>query len=139
MRETVVSNLLKRFDAYADLVNASDDDTLQQRLDADKHKSLAEHLWCVVGSRESYARAIEAGAWAGFNCSMTSFSQQDFREALSNSAQAVRKSLDGVEDWSEERDALLASLAEHEVMHEGQIIRHVYGVGGELPESWVWA
>ena len=139
MRAQVVKNLRARFEAYNEFAKTLNDDALNTPLDVPKHKTLAEHLWCVVGARESYARAITHGAWQGFACSMAGFSLQDFATKLDDSAQAVLSTIDGVDDWTPARDELLATLAEHEVMHEGQIIRHVYGMGGELPSSWKWA
>ncbi len=66
MRQTIIDKLGTRFNAYIDLIQQSDDEVLQQKLDIAKHKSLAEHLWCVVGARESYAKALAAGTWQGF-------------------------------------------------------------------------
>ncbi|MFP6807127.1 MAG: hypothetical protein VB957_08095 [Pseudomonadales bacterium] len=42
MRETVVENLIKRFDSYDDLIGANVD--LSQKLDVPKQKTLGEHL-----------------------------------------------------------------------------------------------
>ena len=128
-----------RFLAYADLAQQVDDEALTSRIDVPKHKTLAEHLWCVVGARESYAKALEAGSWAGFNCSMTNHSRKDFLVSLEGSAKAALNAINSIEEWTAERDELLAALAEHEVMHEGQIIRHIYGENGTLPSSWKWA
>lgn len=139
MRDRVITNLKQRFASYADLVARLDDEALVARLDVPKHKSLQEHLWCVVGARESYARALRAGKWSGFACSMSAYSKDDFSTSLESSSRAVLDALATVENWTAEHDELLMSLAEHEVMHEGQIIRHVYGVGGTLPPSWKWA
>ena len=139
MHDQIVVRLLRRFDAYDELAAAVDDALLNQKVDVPRHKSLAEHLWCVVGARESYARALEQGSWAGFSCSMESFGAADFVEKLEASRVAVEQAIKNVSDWDDERSALLATLAEHEVMHEGQIIRHMYALERELPSSWVWA
>ncbi|XOV83316.1 MAG: hypothetical protein ACFHXK_21000 [bacterium] len=139
MRNTLVKNLEARFEAYADLIAETNNDDLQQTLEIEKHKTLAEHLWCIVGARESYARAIAAGQWQGFHCSVTDFTQTGFADKLHDSARGFLRVIRSVEEWTDERETLLATLAEHEVMHEGQIIRHVYGMGGRLPSSWTWA
>lgn len=139
MRETIINNLKSRFQAYAELLENVSEDALVTRIDAPKHKSLVEHLWCVVGARESYARALKTGQWDGFSCSLTAFSKADVQISLGESAKAVSIAIDSVTDWDPVRDELLATLAEHEVMHEGQIIRHVYGTEGTLPKSWKWA
>ena len=138
MREAVVEGLIKRFKSYADLINSSDIE-LSERLEAAKHKSLGEHLWCVVGARESYAKALRSGEWSGFKCSMTEFSQNDFIEKLQTSAEDVKHTLARIEDWTPGQDSLLLELSDHEVMHEGQIIRHLYGLGHEIPSSIKWA
>ncbi|MDH3644085.1 MAG: hypothetical protein OES38_18415 [Gammaproteobacteria bacterium] len=139
MRDTIIKNLTERFQSYDDFVGQLSDDALAARLDAPKHKSIAEHLWCVVGARESYAKALEAGEWSGFGCSMSAYTRADFEAKLPESARTVVAAIDSVADWTAAREELLATLAEHEVMHEGQIIRHVYGVEGTLPVSWKWA
>ena len=139
MHNKIIQRLEARFSAYADLADLLDDELLGLKIDVPKHKSLAEHLWCVIGGRESYARALTEGQWQGFACSMQSFNTTDFQSKLATSSHAVMESLDGINDWTMERDDLLAKLSEHEVMHEGQIIRHMYALERELPESWEWA
>ena len=138
MREAVIQGLLERFNSYADLVSVSNIE-LSKKLDVPKHKSLGEHLWCIVGARESYAKALKAGEWDGFNCSMKEFSQTDFAEKLQASADEVERVIEEIDDWSQERDTLLLALSDHEVMHEGQIIRHLYGIEHKIPSSIRWA
>lgn len=139
MREKIIENLRARFGAYADLIEQSNDEALGMKFDVPRHKSLLEHLWCVVGARESYAKALRAGQWQGFSCSMTNYSQNDFRTSLKASAKSVSDAIEAIEEWTHDHDEFLAALAEHEVMHEGGIIRHVYGTEGTLPSSWKWA
>lgn len=139
MRDQIVKNLECRFRAFSDLAQQLDADLLNRKLDVPKSKSLAEHLWCVIGARESYARAIEQGEWSGFSCSLETFDVAEFRSKLSESSSGAVSAIRDVSDWSEERCELLAKLAEHEVMHEGQIIRHMYALERDLPPSWVWA
>ena len=139
MRTTIIKKLEERFAAYADLIAQTDDTALEAKLEVEKHKSLKEHLWCIVGARQSYAKALSANAWQGFSCDMTGFESADFKDALANSAADVLTVIRSIEDWTEQREGLLATLAEHEVMHEGQIIRHLYGVGSNPPASWAWA
>ena len=93
----VCTKLFSRLDAYSDLVNAVDEELLQMKIDVNKHKSLAEHFWCVVGARESYARAITSGEWQGFACSMRQFALSDFRHKLDSSGNEVRTAVKNVE------------------------------------------
>lgn len=139
MRDEVIEALKKRFSSYQDILDSVTNEALGKKLDVPKHKSLAEHMWCVIGARESYGKAIAEGCWAGFSCSLTNFSHGDFSAKLVSSANEVIAAIDSVDDWSTEREALLLSLSEHEVMHEGQIIRHLYGMDSQIPESVKWA
>lgn len=139
MRDHAVLALEARFASYIDLISSVDDSALQRTIDLPKHKSLAQHLWCVVGARESYARAIHEGEWKGFNCSLTTTTQREISEKLESSAMLVMKTIKEVTTWTAERDRLFISLAEHEVMHEGQIIRHMYALEMDIPNSVEWA
>ncbi len=46
----------------------------------------------------------------------------------------VGKTLAAIE-WTDAKDGLLVDLLEHETMHQGQLIRYVYGLGFSFPES----
>lgn len=139
MRDVLVEALTARFAAYGELVESVDDGAFAARPDVPRHKTLAEHLWCVVGARESYARAIEAGAWSGFACSLAGTSRDDFAAALASSSDAARAAIAGVVAWTPEHEKLLVALFEHEVMHEGQLIRHLYAIERSVPASFPWA
>lgn len=139
MRDAIIRNLDQRMNCYSELVVAIDATDLSASIDVRKSKTINDHLWCIVGSRESYAKAIEAGEWRGFACSMSSYERDDFTAALAGSAQAVRDVVARVTDWTSARDDLLVLLSEHEVMHEGQIIRQMYALRRTLPASWRWA
>ncbi len=139
MKDTLIKNLEARFVAYTDIITGCSDEQLQQKLDVPRNKSLAEHLWCVVGARESYAAAIKADEWKGFSCSLQQFTQVDFSEKLKESAGVVLSCIGEVEEWTEARNELVLALYEHEVMHEGQLIRHMYSLGYSVPESVKWS
>lgn len=139
MREALIGRLIDRINAFGDIIPQISAQEIDVILDVPKDKSISQHLWCVVGARESYARAISVGEWQGFSCSLQSLGIADFEQALQSSGDALVAAIHAVEDWNERRDQLLLAVAEHEVMHEGQLIRHVYGMGKELPDSWVWA
>jgi hypothetical protein len=139
MRETIIRNLQARIESYAEFIATLDPADLTTRLAVPSDKSVAEHLWCIVGSRESYARALAEGEWQGFACSMTLYTHDDFARALAASGAQIVAAVRGVSEWSAAQDALLAAVAEHEVMHEGQLIRHMYALERSLPSSWRWA
>ena len=139
MKDILIKNLEARFAAYNDIIAGCSDENLQLKLEVPKNKSPAEHLWCVVGARESYAGAIEANEWKGFSCSLQQFMQADFSGKLRESATVVSSAIGTVGEWTDTRNELLLALYEHEVMHEGQLIRHMYGLGYDIPESVKWS
>lgn len=92
-----------------------------------------DQVW-LVGARESHVRAIEAGKWVGFSCSRTSAdrgSKVRLQEALATSERAVIDALSASQDETNALDLLL-----HETQHHGQLIRFVYALELEFPQSW---
>ena len=139
MRETIIANLRKRFDFYADLVGQIDEETVSATLEVPRHRSVGLHLWCIVGTRESFAKAIAAGEMGGWTSSVTQLERNEFKAKLATSSQALLDAIASVQEWTPERDQLLAQIAEHEVMHEGQIIRLMFGLDKPVPASCAWA
>ncbi len=139
MHQTIIKHLEDRFQSFAELADQINDAHLGEKLDVPNSKTLLTHMWCVIGARESYAVALKAGAWDGFNCSMSEFNVVEVRAKLAASAAAFADAIASFDTWTPEREELLASLMEHEVMHEGQIIRLWYALEHELPQSVKWA
>ncbi len=130
--------LVRTFALYRDLSEGFDDATLHLSLPGIPCNTIGQQLWCVVGARESYARAIRNGAWAGFACSLQTIKQAKMSAALASSAAAVIESLATLPpgDWDEARSGLVLDLMEHEASHQGQLIRYLYGLGLTIPPSW---
>jgi uncharacterized damage-inducible protein DinB len=139
MRDRVIRNIRSRFRSFAELASALSEEMLQANVTAPRNKSLKEHFWCIVGARESYTNALEAGTWSGFNCSLQTINTVEVADKLAASSGQFDHVLDNIKEWTSERDGFLADLMEHEVMHEGQIIRHMYALGYVIPDSWKWA
>ncbi|RXJ74226.1 hypothetical protein CS022_03935 [Veronia nyctiphanis] len=140
MRDTVVKNIRQRFRSYSLLFEQIAEDSLTLQLPVAMSKSVGEHMWCIVGARESYTRALLNGKWDGFACSLKSDSNySEIKKALDDSSRSFDDALAAVKVWTEERDDLLVHLLEHETMHEGQLIRHLYALGETVPSSIKWA
>ena len=140
MLNIILTNLEKRFDVFDDVLATVDENDFHKTLDVPKNKSIAEHLWCVIGARQSFARAIQAGEWQGFECSLyTEAGPADYKTALDKATAEFHRTVRDLGNWSDDRQALLAQLHEHEVMHEGQLIRQVYGLGLSMPATSQWA
>ena len=127
----------RSFTLYRDLAAGLDGSALSSRLRELPSNSVGAQLWCVVGARESYSRAIEEGRWSGFACSLTDpLDPRLVRDALTSSEQAVRAVLQALASYDEARDGLVLGLLEHEAQHHGQLIRYLYGLGLAIPDSW---
>jgi hypothetical protein len=135
---TVLASRFDRsFALYRDFAESLEESSLTEKLPGLPSNPIGLQLWCVVGARESYARAIRAGSWAGFACSLASpMEKVPVTDALARSADEVRLVLDGIDACSETQGELLFGLLEHESAHQGQLIRYLYGLRFAIPESW---
>ncbi|MCL4257153.1 MAG: hypothetical protein KJZ53_01335 [Anaerolineales bacterium] len=90
--------------------------------------SIGAQFWCVVGARESYTRAFEAGAWQGFSCSLQEPEvPASVQAALAASQAALQAALAAAsQPYDEQRQHILFDLLEHEAQHQGQLIRYFY-------------
>jgi hypothetical protein len=135
--EAVRERLERSFGMYRDLLDSIGGSALTSRLGDLPSNTIGAQLWCVVGARESYARAIEAGAWSGFSCSLDDTADvTQVEAALARSEDAMRRALDGMHAADAAPWGLVLDLLEHEAAHHGQLIRYLYGLGLEIPESW---
>lgn len=140
MRATLLDRMNHRFRLFEELVGKVSDSDFRRSLDVPRSKTIAEHLWCVVGARQSYRRALEAGEWVGFQCSLDeSADRREYLAELERSARELRGTVEAITEWTDGREALLAQLHEHETIHEGQLIRQVYALELKMPNSSFWA
>jgi hypothetical protein len=127
--------LERSFQLTHDLVAHLEEESLALDLPNLPSNQISGQLWCVVGARESYIKALETGGWQGFSCSLkTPRVKQSVLEAL----EATQHQLGEIDftDFSDAQLDLAFALLEHEVQHHGQLIRFVYGNKLTFPESW---
>lgn len=135
MNQKLKSHLDRSYKLTHDLVAHLDETALSLDLPKLPSNRIADQLWCIVGARESYTKAIEAGGWKGFACSLKS---PRVKQSVLGALEVTHESL-GAIDFARLSDAqldLAFALLEHEVQHHGQLIRFVYGNGLTFPESW---
>lgn len=135
MNEKLKAHLERSFKLTHDLVAHLEEASLGLDLPGLPSNRIAGQLWCIVGARESYLKAIAAGGWQGFACSLTT---PRVKEAVLAALAATHQSLAEL-DFANLSDAqldLAFALLEHEVQHHGQLIRFVYANGLAFPESW---
>jgi hypothetical protein len=127
----------RSFGMYRDLLESVGGVALTSRLGGLRSNTIGAQLWCVVGARESYSRAIGAGAWSGFSCSLDDTTDATkVGDALVRSEDAVRAALDGMHAADAAPWGLVLDLLEHEAAHHGQLIRYLYGLDLPIPDSW---
>jgi hypothetical protein len=135
--DAIRASFERSFALYDDFVAGLDDAALGSSLDPLPSNSIGAQLWCVVGARESYSRALAEGAWAGFSCSLGN--PEDAGEvaaALGRSKDAVLVQLLRLTAFGDAHHRLLLDLLEHEAQHHGQLIRYLYGLRLPIPGSW---
>ncbi len=135
MLEKLKENLTRAFSLTHDLVTHLEEKSLSLDMPDLPSNPISGQLWCVVGARESYLKAIEAGGWKGFSCSLKT---PDDKQSVLNALEASSQSLNKIdfEYLSETQIKLAFDLLEHEIQHHGQLIRYVYGNQLTFPESW---
>jgi hypothetical protein len=128
-------NLQRAFTLTHDLVLYIEEKSLTLDLPNLPSNQIAGQLWCMVGARESYLKAIEAGEWSGFSCSLKSpREKQSVLEALEGSFHRLNDIDFTI--FSETQKKLAFDLLEHEVQHHGQLIRYVFANQLTFPDSW---
>ncbi|MCC7405813.1 MAG: hypothetical protein IT288_15540 [Bdellovibrionales bacterium] len=128
--------LNKAFELYNELVAHLNETSFGSKLAELPSNTIGEQLWCVVGARESYLRGIQKGQWDGFRCSLT---KEDIRkkksvaDALLKSSQTAEQVLNQLESLLPAQEKLAFELLEHEIQHQGQLIRYLYGLKLGIP------
>ena len=125
----------RSFKLTQDLVIHLDETSLTLDLPNLPSNRIASQLWCIVGARESYIKAIEMGGWKGFSCSLTT---PRVKQSVLTVLEATHKQMNEIDftDLSNAQIELAFDLLEHEIQHHGQLIRFVYGNALTFPDSW---
>ena len=135
MNDILKTRLDRAFTLTRDLVAHLDEGALGLDLPNLPSNRIAGQLWCIVGARESYLRAIEAGGWQGFACSLSAPRVKGSVLAALAATQVRLASL-SFADLGDGQLDLALDLLEHEVQHHGQLIRFIYANGLTFPDSW---
>jgi hypothetical protein len=133
-RRFVRSNTL-----YLDFLDTVPESRLGSRLADLPSDTIGHQLWCVLGARESYPRAAQAGRWQGFTSPVTAEQTTDaaaLRSAFVQTAADLDAWIAGLAADDEESLRYVLALLEHETQHQGQLIRYLYGLGIDRPHTW---
>jgi hypothetical protein len=135
MNQLLEAKLDRSFNLTHDLVAHLGEESLALDLPNLPSNQISGQLWCIVGARESYLKAIEASGWQGFSCSLKA---PRVKQSVLNALEATHEHLKTIE-FAALTDVQLDlgfNLLEHEIQHHGQLIRFVYGNKLTFPKSW---
>lgn len=127
-------NIVRAFNLTEDLLQHLETTDLLLTLKELPSNNIGQQFYCIIGARESYIKAIEAGGWQGFSCSLKdTTSKDDIEKYLNNSSELLNLLTD---DMIIDQVDLAFDLLEHEIQHHGQLIRYIYGNKLTFPKSW---
>jgi hypothetical protein len=112
---------------------------LALRLPGVRSNTIGQQLWCLIGARESYSRAILSGEWMGFSCSVTRAQCSNRVDLASSLAVSGKRLLEVVSDgdsFTDSQYGLIVDVLEHEAAHQGQLIRYIYALNLPIPDIW---
>lgn len=135
MNSILKQKLDRAFELTHDLYESLDDSVLDATISNLPSNSLRSQAWCIIGARESYTKAIKAGSWQGFTCSIEKAASKD---AILSALRACVDALDTIDFDALNKDQINTAfdLLEHEIQHHGQLIRYMYANKFNFPKSW---
>ncbi|MCB9134823.1 MAG: hypothetical protein H6636_05330 [Anaerolineales bacterium] len=135
MNQKLKEKLGRAFTLTHDLVAHLNETSLNLDLRNLPSNRIAGQLWCIVGARESYSKAILAGGWKGFSCSLTT---PEIKQSVLAALETTHQQIITINfaDLTDPQLEFAFDLLEHEIQHHGQLIRFVYANKLTFPESW---
>ena len=134
--EILIKKITRAFNLTSDLVDSLSDAQFTLTLNDLPSNTIGQQLWCLIGARESYLKAIQNSKWSGFSCSLQNTTAQAeimncLKESFKNTIAFLNENT-----LSEIQLDFLLDLLEHEIQHHGQLIRYIYGNKLSFPKSW---
>lgn len=133
------ANLHRSVSLYEALITQIPESALAERLPGIRSNTMGQQLWCVIGARESYGRAIEAGEWNGFSCSVKReqcSSRVDLATSLAASGKRLLEVVSARDSFTDVQHQFIVDALEHEAAHQGQLIRYLYALNLPIPDLW---
>ncbi|MHA2364237.1 MAG: hypothetical protein ACXAC7_09790 [Candidatus Hodarchaeales archaeon] len=136
MFDLIVNRLDRAFELTYSLYSSLEKESLLFKLNNLPSNTIGQQVWCIIGARESYFKAIKRGNWNGFSCSLTdSNKKEDILKSLSQTRNDIIGLLRNKK--SEKMNLpLIFDLYEHEIQHHGQLIRYIYANKLKFPKTW---
>lgn len=126
-------------DLYVEFIEQLTIDELSYSLPHLPSNSIGQQLWCVIGARESFCKAIKASGWQGFDCSLSyddCHNNGKVAAALKDTWSIISDLLTDTTTINDIQADFLLSLYGHETQHQGQLIRYLYANRLSIPPGW---
>ncbi len=138
MNAILINRLDRAFQLTFGLSQMMSASTLESRIKDVPSNSMGSQFWCIVGARQSYTRGIAAGGWQGFSCSLTPTQSKDPASIQASLRQTHDDAIAAVtnQELSDAQWQLVMDLWEHEVQHQGQLIRYFYASAIAFPTDF---
>lgn len=134
--KTLEDRIVKAFNLTEDLLNHLGEPDLSLSIPNVPSNKIGSQLWCILGSRESYLKALQNNEWKGFNCSLSKISKQSIIDLLQETSHQYFDFFTKTKTYSDFQEKTLFDLLEHEIQHHGQLIRYIYANSLHFPKSW---
>lgn len=136
MEYLIVKKLQRAFSLYDELIEFIPEEYLSQKVLGSPSNELGQQLWCVIGARNSYLKALKAGSWQGFECPLK-WGETGSKKSIAGVLQSTAsETIQYLESNSKYDMSVLLDLLEHEIQHHGQIIRYLYAFKLGVPDGW---
>jgi hypothetical protein len=128
MRDAIFKRLDTAFRFTNELSQSTSESSLNCRIAGVPSNSIGSQFWCIIGARESYIKAIVSGGWLGFSCSLTRAQSKEPRSIQSALSETRDQALVVItkSEMSDSQWQLAFDLWEHEILHQGQLVRYFY-------------
>ena len=116
-KQILIDKSRRTLGLYDDLIAILENDHLMLDLPGLPSNTIGQQLWCVVGARQSYLKAIIEGGWKGFSCSLAGNQigvKIEVRSQLEKSKSAFLEFINSADSLSPAQQSMLIDLLEHE-------------------------
>lgn len=137
-KDALIGKLSGAFEMTNEFMAVLVEEDLKCRLKGMRSSSIGNQLACVARARDAYGKSIlmdQPFAWKPDFPYDQRYDHEKLGTHLTDKGQALIKALKGIEDFSDNQVDLVIDLLSHEFLHQGQLVRYIYGNGLRMPSG----
>jgi hypothetical protein len=137
-KKSVIEKLAAAFEMNNAFMAVLADEDLKCRLEGMRASSIGNQLACVARARDAYGKAILADlpfSWSPDFPYDQRYDHEKLSAHLREKSLVFIDELKGFEVFSDNQLDLVLDLLSHEFLHQGQLIRYIYGNGLTMPSG----